>query len=196
MKAIALAIAASAAWFAAAPVAPPRPAGPQDWSVFGVHSSVQFKIRHADAVSFYGGFKDISGTVTLDDKAENCKIAIKIAADSIDSYNEKRDAHLKGPDFFDSKQFPDITFTSTKVKKAGDGMEVDGELSLHGVKKSLSVKVAKTGEGNFMGGKVLGYETSFTIKRSDFGMKYGLAEKSLGDEVVMTVALELNQPKK
>jgi polyisoprenoid-binding protein YceI len=67
---------------------------------------------------------------------------------------------------------------------------------MRGQKKAISVKATKTGEGNFMGAAVLGYETTFTIQRSDFGMKYGLAEKALGDEITMTISLELMQPKK
>jgi len=197
MKVIALVLAASAAWFATAPapVGAPLALPGSDWSVDGVHSSVVFKIKHAGTAWFYGVFKDVSGTITLDDKPENIKIAVKVATDSIDTRNADRDKHVKGPDLFDSKQFPDMTFTSTKVQKNGDMMLVDGELSLHGNKKALTLKVAKTGEGDFMG-KRQGFETSFQIKRSDFGIKSKQADSGLSDEVLLTVSLECVQADK
>lgn len=198
MKVIAITLAAAAAWFAASPVpvasAPAAPFG-SDWSVDGVHSSVVFKIKHAGASWFYGVFKDVSGTITLDDKPENIKIAVKVATDSIDTRNADRDTHVKGPDLFDSKQFPEMTFISTKVQKNGDTLLVDGELSLHGNKKPLSLKVEKTGEGEMMGKRV-GFETTFQIKRSDFGVKSKKADAGLSDEVVLTVSLECVQATK
>jgi polyisoprenoid-binding protein YceI len=198
MKVIAVTLAATAAWFAASPApvttAPPPPFG-SEWTVDPVHSSVVFKIKHAGTAWFYGVFKDVSGTVTLDDKPENIRIAVKVATDSIDTRNADRDKHVKGPDLFDSKQFPEMAFTSTKVQKDGDLMVVDGELSLHGQKKPLSLKVAKTGEGEMMG-KRQGFETTFQVKRSDFGIKSKQADAGLSDEVVLTVSLECVQAAK
>jgi polyisoprenoid-binding protein YceI len=99
---------------------------------------------------------------------------------------------VRGPDFLDAKQFPDITFASTAIAKAGDAFDVSGDLTIRGVSKPLKLRVEKTGEGEFYG-KRIGYETSCTIKRSDFGMKYGLAENALGDEVTLTIAIEAVQ---
>lgn len=170
--------------------------GEHDWSIDPVHSSVVFKIKHAGVSNFYGMFQKVSGQLTLDPKdLGSGKIHVEIAADSVFSHDDKRDAHLKGPDFFDVKQYPTIEFTSSKIKAAGnDGLEVDGTLQLHGKSKTITAMVEKTGEGDFMGPRV-GYEAKFTIKRSDFGMEYGVAKNALSDEVQVTVALSCMKSK-
>ena len=116
-------------------------------------------------------------------------LEIIVDANSVDTRDEKRDQHLMSPDFFDAKQYPDVTFKSKKVTAKGDDFAVDGELSIRGVTKPLSVVVKKTGEGEFYGARI-GYETTFTIKRSDFGMEYGIAKNVLGDEVTLIIAIE------
>ena len=166
------------------------------WKVDPVHSSVLFKIKHANASWFYGMFPGVSGTVALDAaKPEAGKIEIAIDAASVDTRNADRDKHLRGPDFFDAKQFPEIKFVSKKITKDGDGFAVAGEMTMRGETKPLSIKVMKTGEGEFYG-KRQGYETTFTIKRSDFGMTYGVAEKVLGDEITVMAGIEGVQPEK
>ena len=168
--------------------------GEHDWTVDAVHSSVLFKIKHANASWFYGMFKGISGTITLDPaKPEQGSVRIEIDAGSVDTRDEKRDQHLRGPDFFDSKQFPSIVFESKSIQKAEKALKVQGELDLHGVQKSVEATVALTGTGEFYG-KRQGFEATFVIKRSDFGMDYGLANSALGDEVHLTVAIEAVQP--
>ena len=191
MKMLALTIAAAAALFAARPATDTAvPPGDNTWKIDPVHSSVVFKVKHANASWFYGTFTGISGSLTLDaDKPENGKVEVKIDAASIASRDDKRDQHLRSPDFFDAKQFPDITFTSAKIKKTGDALQVDGELKMRGEKKPLSLKVSKTGDGEFQGKRV-GYETTFVVKRSDFGMNYGIAKNVLGDEVTVMIGIE------
>jgi len=178
------------------PVAAPAvPIGENDWVVDPVHSSVVFKVKHANVAWFYGNFDVVEGTVSLDPKApETAKVAISIPVDSVHTRDKKRDEHLKGPDFFNSKENPKITFTSTKVEKKGEALDVTGDLEIAGKKKSVTLTVAKTGEGEMMGARV-GFETTFTIKRSDFGMTYGVAKNMLGDEVTLTIALETTKPK-
>lgn len=178
------------------PTAAALPRFDHDWSIDPVHSSVVFKIKHANVSNFYGMFEKVTGQLTLDPKdPASGKIAVEIAADSVYSHDEKRDAHLKGPDFFDVKQFPVIKFTSSKIKAAGaDAFEVEGTLDLHGKSKPVTAKVQKTGEGDFRGPRV-GYEATFTIKRSDFGMEYGIAKNALSDEVQVTVSASCMQSK-
>src|SRR3954454_2565602 len=99
-----------------------------------VHSSVLFKVRHLNVTDFYGRFNDLSGTVTFDEAGPaNNSVQLQIKADSLDTHNEKRDQHLKSPDFFNVKQFPAIAFKSTKVEKLADNSyKVTGNLTLHG----------------------------------------------------------------
>ena len=181
---------------AAADVSAP-PAGDHDWVVDAVHSAAMFKVMHANASNFYGGFDAISGTMTLDPAApESGKIELTIPVESIHTRDEKRDGHLKGPDFFNAKENPDLTFHSTAIKKQGnDRYEVTGELEIAGSAQTVTAVVEKVGEGEFYGPRV-GYETKFVIQRSKFGMNYGLAEKALGDDVTVMISLELVKPQK
>jgi polyisoprenoid-binding protein YceI len=187
----------SATSVAPAPVAaaPAVTGGPNDWVVNTVHSSVIFKIKHVGAAWFYGAFKDVSGEINLDpQKPETGSIKVEIATDSVDTRNSKRDDHLKSPDFFNAKENPKFTFTSSKIQKKGDAFEVTGDIELHGKKQSITTTVTKVGEGQMMG-KVAGFETTFTLKRSDFGITGGAAGKGLGDEVTVIVSLEADQKK-
>ena len=117
-------------------VAPAASAAPL--VVDAVHSTVLFRIKHLNTSFSWGRFDDISGKVNLDDKSPSLEIQLK--TDSIDTGNAKREEHLKSPDFFSAKQFPTISFRSTKITKSGDGKyTVDGTLKLHGVEQPISV---------------------------------------------------------
>ena len=182
----------------ALPTAPPStlPVGEHDWTVDPGHSSVVFKVKHANAAWFKGSFDVINGTVSLDpSKAEAGSVQLTIPVDSVDSNDKGRDDHLKNADFFNAKENPEITFKSTKIQKKGEAYEVTGDLALAGKSKSTTLKVEYIGAGE-MRGKRMGYSTTFTIKRSDFGMNYGVDAKALGDEVTLMIDLELIQPKK
>jgi polyisoprenoid-binding protein YceI len=170
--------------------------GEHDWVVDTGHSSVVFRVKHANAAWFQGTFDKVEGAVTLDPaKPEAGSVKITIPVESVDTNDEKRDGHLKAPDFFNAKENPTIEFTSTKIVKHDDTtLHVEGELSLAGKKNKVTIPVEHTGVGE-MHGKRAGYLTTFTIKRSEFGMNYGVAQKALGDEVTLTIALELVQPK-
>lgn len=171
------------------------PRGEHDWVVDAGHSSVVFRVKHANISNFYGAFNQIDGKVTLDPKApEKGSVSLSIPVDSVDTRDGKRDDHLKGPDFFNSKENPNITFTSTKIEAKGDALLVTGDLELAGKKKSVTMTVTKTGEGEFYGPRV-GFESNFQIQRSDFGMDYGVAKNALGNTVDLMIGLELVKPK-
>ena len=178
----------------AARPAQPVPVGPNDWTIDSVHSSVGFRVKHANASFFKGMFAVIKGDVTLDPASPDAsKVELVIPVDSVDTNDDKRDAHLKNADFFNAKENPNITFKSTKVAKKGEGFEVTGELAMAGKKKEVTIPVEKVGEGDMRGTKIVGFTSKFTIKRSDFGMTYGGG--MLGDDVELLIDLELN-PKK
>jgi polyisoprenoid-binding protein YceI len=163
----------------------------EDYKVDPVHSSLVFRSKHFGVGYIFGRFNEFSGTFRLDDKnAANSAIEMEVKAGSIDTNFAKRDAHLKGPDFFNVKQFPTIAFKSTSFKKVDDAhYEVTGDLTLHGVAKPVTVKLERVGSGKDpMGTYRTGLETTFTIKRSDFDMKFML--EGIGDEVRITLAVE------
>jgi polyisoprenoid-binding protein YceI len=161
------------------------------YEVDPVHSSLVFRVKHFGVANFYGRFNNVTGSFTLDaaDVAKNV-FEIQIQADSVDTAIAKRDQHLKSPDFLNAKQFPTITFKSTSVKsKDGESFEVTGDLTLHGVTKPVTGTVTVTGAGKGFGGRALaGVDANFTIKRSDFDMKFML--EGLSDEIQIIAGLE------
>lgn len=166
-------------------------AAPETYAIDASHSAVLFRVQHANAGYQYGRFNDFSGSFVLDEaNVAACSITLEVKAGTVDTYNPKRDEHLRGPDFFNVAQFPTITFASTSVAKGADGtFDVTGDLTIHGVKKSVTVRMTKTGAakdpwGNFR----TGFEGTLTIKRSDYDMKNML--EVVGDEVRLILAFE------
>lgn len=142
-----------------------------EFTVDGAHSSVGFKIKSKETYYVNGLFGQVSGTISTGEKA---KFDLVVKAESITTGNEGRDKHLRSPDFFNVKQFPDIKFVSKEVKAKGDGFEVSGEITLLGVTKPVKVEINKVGHGKGQKGEeIVGYEASFEVDRSEFGMKYG-----------------------
>jgi polyisoprenoid-binding protein YceI len=116
-------------------------------------------------------------------------VDITVPVESIDTNNAKRDQHLKSPDFFNAKQFPVITFKSTKVEGNGDTFKVTGDFTLHGVTKPLTVEFKKIGEGKGMQGEYrAGGETRFTINRNDYGITF--MPGGIGEEIGVILSLE------
>ncbi|MCC6427360.1 MAG: YceI family protein [Phycisphaerales bacterium] len=162
------------------------PAKGDAFTVDAVHSTVIYRVKHLNASYSYGRFNDISGTFNI---AEGGSVDVTIKADSIDSANEKRDNHLKGPDFFSAKEFPEITFKSSSLKKASEStFEAAGQLTLRGVTKDITVTIEKAGEASGQRGRLQGCEAKFTIKRSDYGVSY--MPQGLGEDVTILVSLE------
>jgi polyisoprenoid-binding protein YceI len=160
------------------------------YAIDTTHSSVLFRIKHFDVAYFYGRFATYEGTFTLDDDASKCAVEVKIDAGSVDSFNEGRDDHIKGGDFLDAKQHPDLTFKSTKVERDGDAFTITGDLTGRGVTRSVTCEMQKTGEAETRFGLRAGFEGRFVFKRSDFGMDKGDASSMLSDEVTMILAIE------
>jgi len=162
------------------------------YEVDPAHSFVIFRCRNlaqAGSVFVYGRFNEIKGRIVVDKDPAKSSVEITINADSLDTGVPDRDKHLKSPDFLNTRQFPTITFKSRKIEAIGkDRYRVTGDLTLHGVTRPITVTVTKLGEGkNFKGMQVIGFETTFTIKRSQFGMK-GLLNVA-ADDVTLTVAI-------
>lgn len=160
------------------------------FTVDPVHSTVVFRIKHNNTAYFYGRVNAPEGTINFDPaNVEASSFSFTLKTANIDTANQGRDTHLKSADFFNAAEHPNLTFKSTAVKKGeGDKLEVTGDLSIHGVTKSVTVTLEKTGEGTNRGRALVGFETVFTIKRSDFGMS-GMTN-ALGDEVRLMVGIE------
>jgi polyisoprenoid-binding protein YceI len=158
-----------------------------------IHSFVLFKIKHNGTGWAYGRFNDFTVSVGMNDAGtEITSVAFDVKTESVDTGQPARDKHLKSPDFFNAKQFPDVTFKSTSVKAVNaDAAEVTGDLTLHGVTKPVVATVSKVGTGKGMKGEdLVGLESTFTIKRTDFGMSNMVGVPGVGDDVTLTVAVE------
>ncbi len=180
--------------------AKPAPAavakGVTAYTIDDVHSCALFRVKHAAASQFWGRFNDVSGTFTVADDPTRMAFSVEIKVDSIDTAEPRLDGHLKSPDFFNAAEFPTMTFASKSAKKAaGENMfEVAGDLTMHGVTKAITAMVELTGVSDMMGGRA-GIEAIFTVKRSEFGMTYGVEKGAIGDDVRVVVNLEGVQAK-
>ena len=166
-----------------------RPTTDDTYTIDPVHSSMVFRIKHNNVAYFYGRFNEIKGTIKLD-SSNDSSLELSIPIAGVDTGNQKRDQHLKSPDFFNAEKFPTSTFKSTKVTKASDStFDVTGDLTMHGVTKPVTLKLEKTGQAsNPRGGELIGFETTFTISRKDFGITY--MPDGLGDDIRISVGLE------
>jgi polyisoprenoid-binding protein YceI len=154
----------------------------QRWNIDSSHSGVHFTVRHLVISKVRGSFGKYQGTIDFD--AENpaaSKVAVRIDAASIDTREEKRDAHLRSPDFFDVEKFPELTFTSTKVEKSGDDYRVSGELTIHGVTQPVVLEAEFLGNGKDpWGNERIGFAAKTTVNRKDFGLSWNQALETGG----------------
>ena len=156
-----------------------------------VHTSITFRVKHLNVTYIYGRFNEVAGILVFDDaNPANSSIQVQVKTASIDTFNAKRDDHLRSPDFFDASAYPLIEFRSTAVKKVDpETYNVQGDLTLHGVTRSVTVAAILTGAGmDPWGNDRIGFESVFMIKRTDFGMTENL--QAAGDEVRLTVSVE------
>ena len=165
------------------------PAG--NYKIDPVHSVAYFEVGHAGGISrFMGRFNDISGDLVVG-APEKSRVKVDVKVDSVDTRSEALDKHLKSPDFFNAVQFPVLNFTSTAVSlnPAGEGT-VAGNLTLRGVTKPVTFKLRHVGTGKGMKGEQrVGYVATGTIKRSDFGISFGVPGAAT-DEVDLRINIE------
>ena len=173
----------------------------ESWTIDKAHSAAEFKVRHLMA-NVGGRFNDFDAVIHLDrTNAANSSVEFTIQATSIDTGNKNRDEHLRSPDFFDVAKFPTITFKSVSIReRSKDLYDVTGDLTMHGVTKRLTLPVQFLGFGRGPGGnEKAGFEITTTLNRKDFGVVWNRALDEggvlLGDDVKVTINLELNKKK-
>jgi polyisoprenoid-binding protein YceI len=164
------------------------------WQIDPVHSSIVWRISHNNGAGIvYGRFDSFAGMIIADpaDPASS-RVQVTVDAASINSVVAKRDEDLRSEAYFNTASFPSISFVSTSVTSADgeeNAYEVTGDLTLLGVTRPLTVVVRQLAVAQDMkGNPVTGFETSFKIKRSDFGMATGIP--AIGDEVELMLAFE------
>lgn len=143
------------------------------WKIDTSHSNVGFTVRHMMLMKVHGRFGSWNGTIQLDDQdVTKSSVEVSIDVASIDTNEEKRDGHLRSPDFFDAEKFPKITFKSKRVAKgSGEKLDVVGDLSIHGVTKEVTLQAEIAGRGKDpWGNERVAFEGHTSINRKDFGL--------------------------
>ena len=163
------------------------------WTIDASHSSIHFIARHMVITKVRGSFKSFKGALELDDAdMTKSKIDVTIDAASIDTAEEKRDAHLKSADFFDVEKFPTLTFKSKSITKKGDAYEVLGDLTIHGVTKEVVLATQFEGKGKDpWGGERVAFEAKTKVDREDFGLKWNQVLEAGGLLVSNKIDIEL-----
>ncbi len=158
------------------------------------HTSATFRVLHQGYSYLAGRFNEIVGDVMFDEgDLLKSQVNITIKTESVDTNHKKRDDHLRSPDFFNAKEFPDMTFKSTGVEQTGDKTgKLKGDLTLLGVTKPVTLDVTfhriAPNSKNIV---IAGFSASGKIKRTDFGMTYGL--QGIGDEITIEIAAEAHK---
>jgi polyisoprenoid-binding protein YceI len=171
------------------------------WEIDKVHSSVKFGVTHLVIATVEGNFKDFNASISTKPDGSLDKIDADIKTSSVNTENEKRDNHLKSDDFFSASKFPDMTFVSKSIKKAGkDKYKVTGDLTIKGVTKSIVLDAKNTGTVKDPGGNTKsGWTASGKIDRFDFGLAWNKAIEAgglvVGKEVTISINAEFSAKK-
>jgi polyisoprenoid-binding protein YceI len=168
------------------------------WNIDPAHAAAEFKVKHMMISNVKGKFSGLSGVLKLDETDyTHSTVEASIPVASVNTGDEKRDGHLKSPDFFDAEKFPAMTFKSTNIDSTGGGdYEVTGDLTIHGVSKSVVLKVEDVSEPSKdpWGNHRIGLSGTTKINRKDFGLTYNAALETggvlVGEEVTITLDVQ------
>ncbi len=160
------------------------------------HVDLLFSISHAGFTEKHGSFRDLDATLKYDPaRPEDSQVTVTVKTDSIDTAFPARDTDLKSAKFLDVAKYPEMRFVSTKVTPEADqSLRIDGELTLHGVTKPLTLhaKLNKAAPNPFDKRPTLGFSASGSLKRSDFGISTYVP--MIGDVVTIAIDAEFNRP--
>jgi len=171
------------------------------WQIDAVHSDVTFSVRHMMVSKVRGSFTEFSGTLTTAEDPTASSVTAEITLDSITTRNEQRDNHIRSADFLEVEKYPTMTYRSTAVVSDGSDWTVEGELTLHGVTKSVPLALEVNGFGpDPFGGQRAGFTATAEINRLDFGVDISLPMDGggvvVGDKIAISLEIEavLDQP--
>ncbi len=168
----------------------------EKFEIDATHSNINFTVRHMVVAKTSGKFKQFSDTIVYDEQdITKSSVSVTIKTASVDTESERRDGHLRSPDFFDVATDSTITFTSNTIEKRGEGYVAIGDLKIRGVTKQVEISFAILGKiKDPWGNTRLGVEASTSINRFDYGVKWDnkMDNGSLivSDKVDITLAIE------
>ena len=165
------------------------------WSIDPVHSEVSFLVRHMMVSKVRGTFRTFSGQIVTGDDPTTSSVTAEIALASLDTGNEQRDNHVRSADFFDVENHPTMTYRSTAVTPQGDGWKVDGELTLKGITRPVTLDLELNGfTADPYGGTRAGFSATAQINRRDFGVDISMPMDGggvvVGDKVSIVLEIE------
>ena len=166
------------------------------WQIDAVHSDVSFSVRHMMVSKVRGNFTDFEGTIVTAEQPTDSTVTATIKLDSIDTRNAQRDAHIRSADFFEVETYPTMTYRPTGLTaNSDDTWTLDGELSLHGVTKSVALHLELNGfTADPYGGQRAGFSAKTEINRKDFGIDIDLPMDGggvvVGDKITVTLEIE------
>ena len=164
------------------------------WNIDRSHSELTFSIRHLVS-RVRGQFNRWNGSITGDlDNWEGASVLVTIDGASIDTNNDNRDADLRGPEFFDVANHPNVTFRSTQIERNGERLRLTGDLTIRGITRPIVLEGSFNGTTRDQRGRTrAGFEVSGTINRKDYGIVWNRAVEAgglvLADEVRIEVAV-------
>jgi polyisoprenoid-binding protein YceI len=164
------------------------------WKIDPSHSLVEFSVRHMMVTTVKGRFADLSGTIQFDPAhLAGAQVDVEIAAASITTHDDQRDAHLRSPDFLDSEAFPTLRFVSTRVEPLdGDRARVYGDLTIRGVTREVVLDAEFNGSGRSpYGMTVAGFTAHTSFNRKDFDLNWNVALETGGWLVSDTIKVSL-----
>ncbi|EHR60749.1 YceI family protein [Saccharomonospora cyanea] len=162
------------------------------WTIDPVHSNVSFVVRHLGVTRVRGRFTELSGEITTAEDITDSSVTATMQAASIDTTNQQRDEHVRSADFLDVENHPTLSFRSTGIRADGEDFLIDGELTLRGVTRpvTLTAELGGFGDGMTEGSKVIGVAARTEIKRSDFGVGGNIPTAVVSDKVVIELDIE------
>jgi polyisoprenoid-binding protein YceI len=144
-----------------------------NWTVDPVHSEVSFVVRHMMVSKVRGRFDTFTGTVVTGEDPLQSTVTASVELNSVNTGSADRDNHIRSDDFFGIAEHPTMTFQSTGVRRNGDDLLLDGDLSLRGITKPITFELELNGFGpDAYGGTRAGFTATSEINRSDFGVSY------------------------
>ncbi|WP_419995195.1 YceI family protein [Streptomyces boninensis] len=165
------------------------------WTIDPVHSDASFTVRHLGISKVRGRFDNVEGTIVTAENPLESTVTATIPAASVNTNNEQRDGHVRAEDFLDVENHPTLSFRSTGVRAEDEEtFLVDGELTLRGVTRPVTLKVELGGFGDgLQGGKVIGLSGSTEINRKDFGITGGPAGAAVSEKITISLDIEAVQ---
>ena len=165
------------------------------WKIDPIHSDVSFTVRHMMVSKVRGNFTAFDGRIVTAENPLESAVTAEIDLASINTGNEQRDGHIRSADFFDVENHPKMTYRSTSLSPAGDDWAIEGELTLHGVTKSVPLKLELNGfTPDPYGGQRAGFSATAEISRKQFGIDISLPMETggvvVGDKISIQLEIE------